>query len=55
MLALLLGAVMVPAVPLLAGFGIVLRPLLQRPLTARCLNAPMALLLVLSLLPILAR
>lgn len=52
-LALLLGAVMAPSISVWAGFGTVLRPVLRRPGHVRILNVAMALLLVLSLLPVL--
>jgi len=52
-LALLLSLVSVSCVSLWAGFGTMLRPFLSHPHRARMFNAAMAVLLVLSLLPIL--
>jgi len=52
-LALLLGLVNVPSICVWAGFGTVLRPLLSHPGRVRVFNVTMALLLVLSLLPVL--
>ena len=52
-LALLLGLVNVPSVSVWAGFGTALRPLLSHPGRVRVFNGAMALLLVLSLLPVL--
>ena len=52
-LALLLGLVNVPSICVWAGFGTALRPWLSQPRRARAFNAVMALLLVLSLLPML--
>jgi len=52
-LAVLLGVIMVPSISVWAGFGTVLRPLLCQRGYVRILNITMALLLVLSLVPIL--
>ncbi len=52
-LAVLMGLVNVPSACVWAGFGTALRPLLSRPGRARAFNVAMALLLVLSLLPLL--
>ena len=52
-LALLLGLVNVPSICVWAGFGTALRPWLSQPRRARAFNVIMALLLVLSLLPML--
>lgn len=53
-LAVLLGLVNAPSICIWAGFGTVLRPLLSHPVRVRVFNVTMALLLVLSLLPVLA-
>jgi threonine/homoserine/homoserine lactone efflux protein len=53
LLALLLGLVNAPTVCLWAGFGATLRPFLSHPGRARIFNGLMALLLVLSVLPML--
>ena len=50
-LAGLLGLVNAPAICVWAGFGTALRPLLSHPAWVRVFNISMALLLVLSLLP----
>lgn len=52
-LAVLLGLVNVPSVCVWAGFGTALRPWLSHPGRVRAFNIGMALLLVLSLLPML--
>ena len=52
-LALLLGLVNVPSICIWAAFGTALRPLLSHPGRVRVFNIIMALLLVLSLLPML--
>lgn len=52
-LTLLLGLVNAPSICVWAGFGTWLRPLLSHPGRARAFNVTMALLLVLSLLPML--
>ncbi len=52
-LAVVLGLVTVPSICVWAGFGTALRPLLSHPARARAFNVAMALLLVLSLLPML--
>jgi len=53
MLAVLLGLVNAPSLCVWAGFGTVLRPFLSHQAWARTFNLTMALLLVLSLLPVL--
>ncbi len=53
-LALLLGLVNVPSICVWAGFGTALRPWLSQPGRVRAFNSVMALLLVLSLLPMVA-
>ena len=53
LLALLLGVVNAPSICIWAGFGTVLRPYLSHPRRVRVFNVAMALLLVLSLLPML--
>ena len=52
-LALVLGVVNVPSICVWAGFGTALRPWLSHPGRVRAFNGIMALLLVLSLLPML--
>jgi len=52
-LAVLLGLVNAPSICVWAGFGTALRPWLSHPRRVRVFNAGMALLLVLSLLPML--
>jgi len=52
-LALLLGLVNTPSICVWAGCGTALRPFLSHPVRVRVFNVMMALLLVLSLLPIL--
>jgi len=52
-LALLLGLVNAPSICVWAGFGTALRPWLSHPGRVRVFNVVMALLLVLSLLPML--
>ncbi len=52
-LALLLGLVNVPSICVWAGFGTALRPWLSHPGRRRVFNVAMALLLVLSILPML--
>jgi threonine/homoserine/homoserine lactone efflux protein len=52
-LAVLLGLVNAPSVCVWAGFGTALRPLLSHPGRVRVFNVAMALLLVLSLVPML--
>ena len=52
-LAVLLGLVNVPSICVWAGFGTALRPWLSHPGWVRVFNGTMALLLVLSLLPML--
>ena len=54
-LALLLGLVNAPTICIWAGFGTAVRPLLTHPGRARVFNVTMALLLVLSLLPMLGQ
>ena len=53
-LALLLGVVNLPSICVWAGFGTALRPFLSHPGWVRVFNVGMALLLVLSLLPMIA-
>lgn len=53
-LAVLLGLVNAPSICVWAGFGTALRPFLSHPGRVRMFNVTMALLLVLSLLPVLA-
>lgn len=53
-LAALLGLVNVPSICVWAGFGTALRPWLLHPGRGRVFNVAMALLLVLSILPMLA-
>lgn len=53
MLAVLLGTVMVPSISVWAAFGTALRPVLRHRGHVRILNVTLALLLVLSLLPLL--
>jgi len=52
-LAALLGLVNAPSICVWAGFGTALRPWLSQPRRVRVFNVGMALLLVLSLLPML--
>lgn len=52
-LAVLLGLVNAPSICVWAGFGTALRPWLSQPRRVRVFNVGMALLLVLSLLPML--
>ena len=52
-LAVLLGLVNLPSICVWAGCGTVLRPFLSHPGRVRVFNGAMALLLVLSLLPVL--
>ena len=52
-LAALLGLVNLPSICVWAGCGTVLRPFLSHPGRVRAFNGAMALLLVLSLLPVL--
>jgi threonine/homoserine/homoserine lactone efflux protein len=52
-LAILLGLVNAPSICVWAGFGTALRPFLSHPRRVRVFNVTMALLLVLSLLPML--
>ena len=52
-LAVLLGLINAPCVGVWAGFGTAIQPLLSRPGRMRAFNVTMALLLVLSLLPLL--
>jgi len=54
-LAVLLGLVNLPSICVWAGCGTVLRPFLSHPGRVRAFNGAMALLLVLSLLPVLTR
>jgi threonine/homoserine/homoserine lactone efflux protein len=54
-LAVLLGLVNAPSICVWAGCGTALRPFLSHPRRARVFNVTMALLLALSLLPILER
>ncbi len=54
-LAVLLGVVMAPSISVWAGFGTMLGPVLRHPARVRALNVTMALLLVLSLAPMLER
>jgi len=54
-LAILLGLVNAPCVCVWAGFGTAMRPFLAHPRRVRVFNVVMALLLVLSLLPMLER
>lgn len=54
-LAVLLGLVNVPSICVWAGFGTALRPFLSHPGRVRAFNVTMALLLVLSLLPVLGQ
>lgn len=51
--AMLLGLVNAPTICIWAGFGTAVRPLLTHPGRARMFNVTMALLLILSLLPML--
>jgi len=52
-MAVLLGLINVPSICIWAGFGSALRPFLSHPGRVRVFNVTMALLLVLSLLPML--
>ncbi len=52
-LAILLGLVNAPSICVWAGFGTALRPFLSHPRRVRVFNVTMALLLLLSLLPML--
>jgi threonine/homoserine/homoserine lactone efflux protein len=54
LVALIFALVNLPSVGVWALFGTALRPLLTRPAAMRAFNVAMALLLVLSLYPILA-
>jgi threonine/homoserine/homoserine lactone efflux protein len=54
-LAVLLGLVNMPSICVWAGCGTALRPFLSHPGRVRVFNGAMALLLVLSLLPVLGR
>src|SRR5262249_49425924 len=49
--AIVFAIVMLPCIASWAGFGVVLRQLLDRPWTLRVFNVTMAMLLVLSLYP----